>query len=420
MANSGGRHRARRTRGSIGRTAMVGAAVAGVVTLGLTPTVAAAPSTYFVRGTNIGRVPVDSAYSTWVDHTVGATAGAHDAPVKVEYPGGFWPVSKGYLNDPTYEESVDQGVVSLGAAIVAAGDADTPVIIHGLSQGAVVATRYLRAHPNAGNTYVLVGNPNRPNGGIMQRFNGLHIPFLDISFDGATPTDGDAVIDIAYRYDGWADFPKYPLNVLATANALLGIVFLHGKADLNVNAETLAAAEQSTHGNTTYYLLESQRIPLLMPFDGIVPDQVLDALDRPLRAIIETGYDRDDYGKPTAAALVPSITSSRSAEVAPEPAQPSSEPRVEDEDEEPATTTADAADHADHADHDDHDDDEPTESRRARKTAKRASTSRDAEVGDAETKPDNAPESADAEDADSGADTSPDSDDESTEDSAST
>lgn len=333
MTKSVGRHRARRTRLGVGRLSTVGVAVAGVVALGLTPTVAAAPDTYFVRGTNIGRVPVDSVYSAWVDQTVGVTAGAHDAPVKVEYPGGFWPVSKGYLSDPTYDHSVDLGVASLGAAI-AAGDAGNPVIIHGLSQGAVVATEYLRAHPNAGNTYVLVGNPNRPNGGIMQRFNGLHVPFLDISFSGATPTDGDAVIDIAYRYDGWADFPRYPLNVLATANALLGIVFLHGKADLNVNAETLAAAEQSTHGNTTYYLLESDRLPLLMPFEGIVPDKVLDALDQPLRSIIETGYDRDDYGVSTKAGLFPTSTAPQPEAPAPavQTAAPdSAEPAPDDE-----------------------------------------------------------------------------------------
>lgn len=293
-------------------------ALVGVLTLGLTPSIAATPNTYFVRGTKIGGVSLDSLYTDWVDSTVGATVGGHGVPVKVEYPGSFWPASRGYLGAPTFDDSVGQGLASLAATIAGGGDSHTMVIIHGYSQGAVIATEYLRAHPTAGNTYVLIGNPNRPNGGILERFNGLHLSFLDVSFNGATPTDGDAVVDISYRYDGWADFPKYPLNMLATANALMGILYLHGKAEQNINAETLAAAEQSTHGNTTYYLLDSARLPLLMPFEGVLPDQLLDALETPLRSVIETAYDRTDYGEPTTAEIFPTSNPlQRVPEVAP-------------------------------------------------------------------------------------------------------
>ena len=271
-------------------------------------TAGAVPNAYYLRGTNIGTVPPDPVYRAWVDQTITATAGEHGGPTKVEYPGGFWPVSKGYLSDPTYNKSVDQGVASLAATIAAAGDADSAVIISGYSQGAVAATEYMRAHPGAGNTYVLAANPNRPNGGILQRFNGLYVPILDISFNGATPTSDEIVIDIARQYDGWADFPKYPLNVAATANALLGIIYLHGKYDQTVTPELLADLEPTTHGNTTYYLVPTERLPLLMPFGGIVPDSVLDALDPPLRAIVELGYDRTDYGVPTPAKLLAPIS----------------------------------------------------------------------------------------------------------------
>ena len=67
-------------------------------------------------------------------------------------------------------------------------------------------------------SFVLIGNPNRPNGGILQRFEGVEIPILGVTFDGATPTTGDISRDIARQYDGWADFPTYPLNPFATAN----------------------------------------------------------------------------------------------------------------------------------------------------------------------------------------------------------
>ena len=353
MAKSGGRHRAARTRGNAGRTSVVGVAVAGVVALGLTPTVAAAPNTYYVRGTNIGTVPPDSLHSAWVDQTVGATAGAHGAPAKVDYPAGFWPISKGYLSDPTYDRSVDIGRANLAAAIAAGGDTDNAVIIHGYSMGAVVADEYMRAHPGAGNTYVLAGNPNRPNGGILARFEGLYIPILDISFTGATPTDDEKVIDIARQYDGWADFPKYPLNLLATANALLGIVYLHGKyPDPGVvTPEVLAELEPTTHGNTTYYLVPTERLPLLMPFNGILPDHLLDALDPPLRALVELGYDRSDYGEPTKAGLIPGL------EPVTVPADELDTPADEPEPAQQRPVRTKAADAAD--------EDEPTEKRRA-------------------------------------------------------
>jgi hypothetical protein len=127
--------------------------------------------------------------------------------------------------------------------------------IYGYSQGAVVATEYKRETGTVGNTYVLVANPNRPNGGILQRFNGVTVPILDIAFNGATPTDGDLTYDVARQYDGWADFPKYPLNLLATANALLGIAYLHGKYDLDIDPAVLndpAETDISQHGDTTY------------------------------------------------------------------------------------------------------------------------------------------------------------------------
>ncbi len=97
-------------------------------------------------------------------------------------------------------------------------------VVFGLSQGAVVISRYKAAHPEGGtgNTWVLVENPSRPNGGILERFAGLYIPVLDISVSGATPDNGDTTIDVARQYDGWADFPTYPLNFLATANAIAG------------------------------------------------------------------------------------------------------------------------------------------------------------------------------------------------------
>ena len=65
-------------------------------------------------------------------------------------------------------------------------------MIYGYSQGAVVANmekRKLAEQYPAGTTapdidFVLSGDPNLPNGGLLARFPGLYIPILDLSFNG--------------------------------------------------------------------------------------------------------------------------------------------------------------------------------------------------------------------------------------------
>src|SRR5262249_40103863 len=71
---------------------------------------------------------------------------------------------------------------------------DTSYVVYGFSQSATVATlekRVLAANPVPGTKvgFVLVANPNRPNGGILERFAGVYIPIIGVTFSGATPTD---------------------------------------------------------------------------------------------------------------------------------------------------------------------------------------------------------------------------------------
>jgi hypothetical protein len=283
-------------------------AAAGAAVVGLTPTLAASPqllaNVEYVRGTNIGDNPSDAAFKSFADSMILGTAGGTvTGPCCVDYPGGFWPVSNGGLSDPTYDASVDEGLAALNS------EAQTGDVIFGFSQGAVVASEYKGTH--TGNTYVLVENPNRPNGGILERFNGLHIPILDVSFNGATPDNGDLTYDISRQYDGWSDFPTDPLNLLATANAVAGIYYLHGKTQDLTSADLPDASDGSMyyqqHGDTTYYLIPTDELPILMPFNGIVPDPVLKALDPPLRVLVELGYNRSDYSTPTPAGIAPIV-----------------------------------------------------------------------------------------------------------------
>ncbi|HEX5144745.1 MAG TPA: PE-PPE domain-containing protein [Mycobacterium sp.] len=294
--------RIRRGRSQLVASGLAGAAIAGSALLGTTSTLQSAQvvltdtaQAYYLRGTDIGRFPPDAEFAAYVDSVINVTAGPHLPAQKINYPASFWPVSAGYLSAPTYNASVHTGLQAAHAAL----DGQSGAIVFGYSQGAVVATEYKRQAGAVGDTYVLLANPNRPNGGILERFSGITIPILGISFNGATPTGGDVTYDIARQYDGWADFPKYPLNLLADINALMGIAYLHGTYDLQVDPAVLddpSKTDRQQYGSTTYYLIHTDLLPLLMPLQGLIPEPILKAIDAPLRVLVELGYDRKNYG----------------------------------------------------------------------------------------------------------------------------
>ena len=51
---------------------------------------------------------------------------------------------------------------------------------------------------------------------------------LGIDFYGATPADDFTTTIYTLEYDGYADFPKYPLDILSDLNAIEGINVVHG------------------------------------------------------------------------------------------------------------------------------------------------------------------------------------------------
>lgn len=325
MSKSGGRHRAARSkprrralaRGSrkLPLAAVAGIAAASAAVLGLTPTVASSPAllaaVHYLPGTKIGDFRAEPEYVTFADAMIAGSGVAGGTKDYIDYPAGFWPVSIGGLTDPTYDNSVNVGLGKLTASHPGDGD-----VIFGYSQGAVVASKYKASDPNTNITYVLVENPNRPNGGILERLSGLYIPILGVSFNGATVDNGAPTVDISRQYDGWSDFPTYPLNILATANAIAGIVYLHGNTQNFTDPAVLTDIKADgdpryyqEHGNSTYYVIPTAQLPILMPLRGIVPDPILNALDTPLRAIIESGYDRTDYSAPTPLKVFPGVSS---------------------------------------------------------------------------------------------------------------
>ncbi len=302
--------------------------VAAAVLLALTSTMTSvftlAASTYIIGGTQFDApfcLPFCGTLSTpqqninlatpYINGTFGPPPGTITV---LNYPASFWPISEGGLTAPTYNQGVAAGV----AALPSPGSIQDGSVIFGYSQGAIVATTYKRnfnayySNPQNGTappiTFVLLGNGSRPNGGAMERFNGVYIPGLDFSFIGATPTTTAGApagqittYDIARQYDGFADFPTNPLNLLADANALMGVALVHpgyGTVDMS------QAQFQATYGDTAYYLIPTYPLPLLMPLASspIVGPIAADMLDPVLRVLVEAGYNRTiNPGVPTPA-----------------------------------------------------------------------------------------------------------------------
>ncbi len=156
------------------------------------------------------------------------------------------------------------------------------VVVLGFSQSASVATaemRYLASLPadlRPGPdqlSFVLLGDPNNPNGGLLARFPGLFVQPMGLTFSGATPSNLYPTTVYTRQYDGFADFPQYPLNIPADLNALLGIYDAHGTYQELTPAQVAAGVVQPVSPAdvyTTYILHPSEQLPLLEPLRGIV------------------------------------------------------------------------------------------------------------------------------------------------------
>jgi hypothetical protein len=198
------------------------------------------------------------------------------------------------------------------------GFPDEPLLVFGYSQSSVISIRekrklaaYAAAHPDEQPpdiTFVLIGVLNTPNGGINARFPGLYIPLIQWYFDGAAPTDTPfETVIINRQWDGFGDFPLYPLNFVATANAVAGMLYVHTDyQDVTINDPGTVKQE---FGDTTFYWIPTEHLPLLQPLRDLgVPEPIMAAVEPALIVIVEAGYDRDiPFGQPTPARLIPRI-----------------------------------------------------------------------------------------------------------------
>jgi hypothetical protein len=224
--------------------------------------------------------------------------------INVSYPAQLYPFTDGdYLGD-----SVAAGVNNLLELLAANHTAGEHMVLWGISQGALVldaAVGALAAGPHApapGDlTVVRVADPAAATTGLLNFLPDLvfsRILHFDSSVRATAENSPYDAIVITNQYDGFADFPDRPWNLLAVANSLAGLVYRHGQtatADLaGVPAQNITSTVNSRGATTTTYVVPSPFLPLTQPLrdGGVLPDAVVDDLDEILRPIIDAGYSR--------------------------------------------------------------------------------------------------------------------------------
>ena len=168
-------------------------------------------------------------------------------------------------------------------------------------------------------TFVTVGQEMNPNGGWFSRFTGFVTPGPGLVFYGATPEEPWAGRNVNYtlEYDGFADYPRYPLNFLSSLNAAMGILLVHtqyatpkyfssvygiidpilaaGPAVACQNPSSICKRLPTTPGTEDaqeYYLIPTPNLPLLAPLRAIplIGTPLADLIQPALKVIVDLGY----------------------------------------------------------------------------------------------------------------------------------
>ena len=155
-------------------------------------------------------------------------------------------------------------------------------VVFSYSEGARSVTAWLEQHADDADapspdelSFVLIGNPTRAYGGSDSK---------------VMPQTQYDVIDVSRQYDPASDFPDDPTNFIALLNSLAAFTVIHTDYE-GVNLYDPANIVWK-EGNTTYVFVPTENLPLLEPLRNLGLTGLADALNGPLKKIVERAYDR--------------------------------------------------------------------------------------------------------------------------------
>lgn len=251
-------------------------AAVGVLAVGCAPGIASASTALILGGA--GR------YADLTDEELADALGGYfaDYDHRVNVP---------FAGTDDFGESIDAAADSMYDAVYSTPGKKT---IGGVSQTAPAIAEVLRrlendsdAPPPSELDAAMYGAPSP----FFYRLSGVEYQPL--------PETAYNLLVVKAEYDGIADFPDNPFNLLAVVNAYMGYNQLHYPAaftDISqVPKEYITTTTNSKGGTTTTVLIPTEVLPLLKPFaDKGMSDETVAYLDKILRPLIDSAYNRPE------------------------------------------------------------------------------------------------------------------------------
>jgi hypothetical protein len=270
--------------------------------------------TALIIGPSFISTPSDT-YAQFADQLYLEPLGFDGTTQIVNTPEGLYPFTGPFTEE--FDPSVAQGEKLVEQAIIdhiseGTVSPENPVVVFGYSQSSVISSLLMPqlaadGAPTDDVHFVLLGNESAPNGGLLERFDLLAgtpttVPSIGLTFSGPEANDLYPTDVYTNEYDGFADFPQYPINPVSDLNALLGIVLNHTaylglSADQIQNAIELPTSTADTL--TNYFMIPETTLPLLEPLQLIpyLGNPLADLLNPDLSVLVNLGYGdvADDY-----------------------------------------------------------------------------------------------------------------------------
>ena len=334
----------------VGLAAAAGAASVGAFIPEITPSVCTESSEKCAYIVGPSGVPIPN--QTYDDYVMAWYVEPNSLDDKLSFttqviftPEGAYPITgvKQLPIDPSSQEGLTEVRETVEATLQVLPP-DTPISYFGYSQSAIISSLFQiyqagcegstcppPAPPKPGTwpienldssqvTFITVGQEMNPNGGWFSRFTGFIAPGPGLVFYGATPEEpwASRTINYTLEYDGFADYPRYPLNLLSSLNAAMGILLVHtqyatpgyfgntyrtidpqlaefGPGSACKGSSTACLQLPTTPGTEDaqqYYFIRTPNLPLLAPLRAIplIGTPLADLIQPALKVIVDLGY----------------------------------------------------------------------------------------------------------------------------------